>query len=217
MPRLLRSLCLALLVLGLASVASNAQDDLPPPSEQTIDFARDIQPILVQRCVGCHGVEKQKSGLRLDRKADALAGGDSGAPFEPGKSAESLLIEKVSGLDPVGIMPPKGDPLTEEQVGLLRAWIDQGAVWPDGVELASGRDPRLDHWAFQPAKRPTPPDVTHEDWVRNPIDRFILAKLEREGVEPSPEADRSTLIRRLSFDLTGLPPTPGRRRGVPAG
>ena len=121
----------------------------------------------------------------------------------PGKGSESPLVHYVAGLEPEMKMPPKGDRLTAEQVGILRAWIDQGADWP---ESAAG-NPGKDHWAFKsPVKGPLPA-VSDPKWVRTPIDAFILARLDREGLKPSIEADRITLLRRLHFDLTGLPPT----------
>ncbi|MDO8540629.1 MAG: PSD1 and planctomycete cytochrome C domain-containing protein [Opitutaceae bacterium] len=169
-----------------------------------VDFNRDIKPILADRCYECHGPDKHKSGLRLDRKEDALAGGDSGAVIIPGQSAKSLLFTHVSGADPDLVMPPEGDPLTPAQVALLRAWIDEGAPWPDdgpGSDLK-----RSPHWAFQASVRPDVPAVNNSTWSRNTVDRFILARLEREKLSPSPEADRVTLLRRLSFDLLGLPP-----------
>jgi mono/diheme cytochrome c family protein len=195
-----------LLLLGAS--ACWAMDDpedstLPPPATRKVDFVKDVQPIFSKRCFECHGPQTQKSGLRLDRKEKALAGGDSGPPFEAGKSEESLLIEYVAGLDPDTVMPPKGDRLTPEEVGLLRAWIDQGADWPASADMAI-----LNHWSFLPIHRPEVPAVQNSTWVRNPIDAFVLSKLESLKVEPSPEADRTTLIRRLSLDLLGLPPTP---------
>ena len=183
-----------------------ADKPLPPAATQTVDFETDIQPILAQSCHKCHGAEKQLGGLRLDLKADALRGGDSGKVLEPGRSSESMLIHHVAGTDPDVIMPPKGERLTPAQIGLLRAWIDQGARWSD----TSTGDARVrsDHWSFQPVQRVTPPAVRNAAWVRNPIDAFVLAALEANGVAPSPEADRVTLIRRLSLDLLGLPPAP---------
>lgn len=162
-----------------------------------VDFAREIQPILVKRCSECHGPDKQKNNLRLDRKADALRGGKSGQPaIVAGSSAGSELFKRVTTQDPDDLMPPKGDPLRAEQIGLLKAWIDQGAVWPEEKQ----------HWAFIKPVRPAVPD-TGGAWARNEIDRFILARLGKENLSPSPEADRATLLRRLSLDLTGLPPT----------
>ena len=187
---------------------------LPPPAKTQVDFARDIAPILTEKCQFCHGPEQQLSGLRLDNRADALKGGYSGAVIKPGDSGNSKLIHLVAGVKPGLIMPMTGDPLTTEQVGLLRAWIDQGAKWPEAaaqpavIETASRSQLQSSHWAFVSPKRSQPPKVHKRQWVRNPIDTFVLAKLEAEGVAPSPQADRNTLIRRLSLDLTGLPPTP---------
>jgi mono/diheme cytochrome c family protein len=166
-------------------------------SPPKVDFARDIQPIFIKRCYECHGPDKQRHGLRLDRKDDALRGGKSGKPLLlPGKSAESELIARVTSQDPDEVMPNKGEPLTADQIGLLRAWVDQGGIWPDEKK----------HWAFLKLIRPQLPRVKNAAWPRNEIDRFILARLEQEKLSPSAEADRATLIRRLSLDLTGLPP-----------
>ncbi len=136
----------------------------------------------------------------------ALKGGELGPAIAPGKSAESLLVHLVAGLrEDVGRMPKKGDPLSATQIGLLRAWIDQGAEWPDSVS-ANASDPR-GHWSFRPPVRPPVPETRNKEWKRTPIDNFILARLEKEGLEPGPEADKFTLLRRLHFDLIGLPPT----------
>jgi len=183
---------------------------LPPAAERPIDFIKDIQPIFAESCNDCHGGGEHEGGLRLDARKDALNGGDTGHVILTGKSAESLLIQYVAGAVPDKLMPPEdvGDPLTAKQVGLLRAWIDQGANWPDSVAVPEGGDPRSDHWSFQPITHPEPQPVKNNLWVRNAIDAFILSKLEAEAVEPSPEASRPTLIRRLSLDLLGMPPTP---------
>src|SRR5262245_15594623 len=188
---------MTLLTLPLGLLLSAA------PAERPVDFARDIQPILQLRCQGCHGPDKQRGDLRLDSRAAALRGGDSRGPaIVPGKSAASPLIHLVSGRDSKLRMPPKGDPLAAEQVALLRAWIDQGAAWPERTDVVTSKT----HWAFQPLVRLPLPSVRNTSWVRNPLDRFILARLEKEGLAPAPEADRRTLIRRLTFDLHGLPP-----------
>ena len=179
---------------------------LPPAAATPVDFVRDIEPLLTRNCYSCHGPERQKADLRWDVKAVALKGGAHGPPIVPGKSADSRMIQLVAGTNPEAVMPPKGDRLTAAQVGQLRAWIDQGAAWPDGREPASWIARRR-HWAFQPIQRPAPPTVHAPTWVRNPIDQFVLAKLEADQWSPAPEADRVTLIRRLSLDLTGLPPT----------
>jgi hypothetical protein len=170
-----------------------------------VDFGRDIRPIFAAHCHACHGLDKQESGLRLDRKENALAGGDSGRAIDPNDSAASRLIQYVAGMDPDRIMPPEGPRLTANQVSLLRAWIDQGADWPAETDAAAQG---LDHWSFRPPVRHESPAVRDATWVRNPIDSFVLARLESAGIAPSPEADRPTLIRRLSLDLLGLPPSP---------
>src|SRR5207244_9138784 len=130
---------------------------------------------------------------------------ESRPAFAAGKSAASLLIQAAAGLKAyLARMPKNRDPLTTEQMCLLRAWIDQGADWPKNV--ADAKDPRQ-HWAFKPPIRPKVPAVKNKNWVRTPIDNYVLARLEKEGLKPSPEADKVTLLRRLSLDLIGLPPT----------
>ncbi len=187
------------------AVSPAAAGKLPPAATQTVDFVKDIQPILVDRCYSCHGPDKQKADLRWDNKESAFKTGDHGPIIVPGKSADSLVIKLVADLEPDSIMPPKGEPLTAAQIGLLRAWIDQGAKWPE-TAVAKGPDKR-NHWAFKPPVRPAVPPVSNKKWARNPIDNYVLARLEKENLKPSPEADRITLIRRLTLDLTGLPPT----------
>ena len=179
---------------------------LPPTATTTVDFVKDIQPILAKNCYSCHGPIRQKAELRWDVKAIALKGGEHGPDIIPGKSAESRMIQFVAALNPEQVMPQKGDRLTAEQVGVLRAWIDQGAKWPDGLD-PKGYVDRRNNWSFKAPVRSAIPSVKDKKWVRNPIDAFVLAKLESQKMHPSPEADRATLIRRLSLDLTGLPPT----------
>jgi hypothetical protein len=172
-----------------------------------VDFVKDIKPILEKNCYECHGSEKQKSGLRMDEKVAALKGGDNGALLVPGQSATSLLIKLVEGTrDDIARMPHKRDPLPAAEINLLRAWIDQGAVWPDSE--SSSKNAKLNHWAFKTPVRPEPPVAKKKSWARNPIDQFVVARLEKEKLKPSPEADGITLLRRLSLDLIGLPPTP---------
>lgn len=175
------------------------------PAAAAVDFTREIAPIFAKRCLQCHGPDKQEGGLRLDRKRSALQGGDSGVAIAPGKSAESPLIDRVAASDPDHRMPPEGAPLSAAEIELLRRWIDAGADWP---EDADPRGPRPKHWAFQPPSAPEVPTYADAAWARNPIDCFIRAKLERAGLSPNPEADRYALLRRLSLDLVGLPPTP---------
>lgn len=169
---------------------------------EAVDFTRDVQPVLQKHCVGCHGPERQRGGWRADVKSIALNGGDAHAPnILPGNAAESPLIRFVSGLEPDMLMPAKGDPLSAEEIALLRAWIDQGAPWPDSAS-AKVEDP-LDWWSLRPLERPAAPaDAAH------PVDAFIRAELAKKGLSPSPRADRRVLIRRVTFDLTGMPPSP---------
>ncbi len=196
--------CAAFLSFSLAALPGAAGETPARP----VDFARDVQPLFEKNCYGCHGPKKQKGSFRLDRKSVAFKGGEE-RDIVPGKSAESPLIRRLIGAKPDEIMPPDGDPLSAEQIGMLRAWIDQGANWPDNL---AGEENRLDWWSLKPAKRPVVPaaaDVNLAKWVRTPIDAFIVKTLREKNLAPSPEADRRTLIRRLYFDLTGLPPTPG--------
>ncbi|PWU18998.1 MAG: hypothetical protein C5B50_07575 [Verrucomicrobia bacterium] len=195
-------LCFCLITLvGRASTPS-----LPPPASRTVDFIKDIQPILIDRCSSCHGAEKQKGDLRWDNKASVFKTGEHGPIIVSSNSAASRVIKLVAGLDPDTVMPPKGDRLTAAQIGLFRAWIDQGAAWPDNLAAKTAERAR-NHWAFKAPVRPSMPSAKRSKWVRNPIDNFILARLEKENLKPSSEAERVTLIRRLSLDLTGLPPT----------
>ena len=179
---------------------------LPQAPARPVDFEADIRPIFAASCVGCHGPKKQKGGLALHARAAAMGGGDDGPVILPGKSAESRLVRYVDGLDDDHPMPPKGagKPLTPDQVGLLRAWIDQGARWPDEGPTAVERP---DHWSFRKPVRPDSPEIRDPSWPRNPIDRFVLSRLDREGLKPSTPAARATLIRRVGLDLIGLPPT----------
>jgi mono/diheme cytochrome c family protein len=192
LPRLLAAVILT--VLSIQYSVLNAAEP--------IDFGRDVRPIFARTCFSCHGPDKQRSGLRLDRKADALKGGDLGKAIVPGKSADSPLVRYVSGVDADLVMPPAPkERLTAAEVAVLRAWIDQGATWPDDGSAAKAGT----WWSLKPLTKPPIPDL--QTVVRNPIDAFVLAKLREKGLKPSPEADRRTLIRRAYFDVTGLPPT----------
>ncbi|MCC6677590.1 MAG: PSD1 domain-containing protein [Phycisphaerales bacterium] len=169
-----------------------------------IDFTRDIQPLLARRCYGCHAGEKPEAGLNLTTREAALRGGKSGLPaIVPGKSGDSRLVRLITHQEPGKLMPPKGGALDEAQVALIRGWIDRGADWGD--PSAAGEHW---HWAYRAPARPGIPAVRRTEWPQNPIDYFVLARLENAGLGPSVEADKETLIRRVSLDLTGLPPTP---------
>ncbi len=168
-----------------------------------VDFVREVRPILEQHCYDCHGETKQKSGLRLDIKSEALKGGDNHGPdIVPGKAKDSPLIHFLTSDDEDELMPPDGR-LSAAEIATLTRWIDEGAVWPDGVDTAKLED-RTDHWAFKPLSA----DLKSPISDRRSIDAFIDAKLAEQGLHRAPPADPATLIRRLSLDLTGLPPTP---------
>jgi hypothetical protein len=169
-----------------------------------VDFGRDVLPLLRDRCFKCHGARKKTANYRIDVRSLALRGGESGKPaVVPGDSAKSELIRRVTTARDDEAMPPGKEKLTAAQAKLLRDWVDGGAGWPDAL----ANEPGAGHWAFRAPVRPAEPAVKDAARVRNPIDRFILARLEKEGLALSPEADRVTLLRRLSLDLTGLPPT----------
>ncbi|MCA9121449.1 MAG: PSD1 domain-containing protein [Planctomycetaceae bacterium] len=170
------------------------------------DYVQNIKPLLTQRCVKCHNAKTQESGLRLDMGGGLLRGGDGGSIIVAGDAAKSRLIQIVRGNDQdVERMPPEGEPLTDREIAILEAWIAAGANVPR-EELALVVD--SDHWAFQKPLRPALPVTNSTSASYNSIDCFVLAKLESEGVTASPEADRATLIRRLSLDLLGIPPSP---------
>jgi len=180
-------------------------------TDAPLDFETQIRPLLMQHCAKCHGAAVQKNGLRLDAKYSAFKGGDGGLVIVPGKAEDSELFRRITTDVAEEHMPPEGGPLKAAEIELLKRWIDAGASWPESnYDREAARDPRLDHWAWQPMQNVSPPMLPAdlESKVTNDIDRFILAKLAEKRLVPSPEADRRTLIRRLSFDLHGLPPTP---------
>ncbi len=194
----------------------------PLAAGQTEDadfFQRQIQPILSENCYKCHShtADKIKGGLVLDSLAGALKGGDTAAAIVPGKPEESLLLKAVSYTDPDLQMPPRDKKLAPEQIAALTVWIKNGAAWPPAptrggamVTRARGAITDADRqwWSFQPLREPKIPDAGDGGWARNPVDKFIFARLQPEGLKPSPEAGRAALIRRVTFDLTGLPPSP---------
>jgi len=170
-----------------------------------VDFLRDVKPIFAKHCVKCHNAKTQESGLRLDVGAGALRGGDRVAGVEASAAAKSRLVRVLRGEDQdVERMPPEGPPLTSDEIAKIAAWINAGAKLPDSeTKLVV----ETDHWSFRRPVRPPLPAVKNAAAIRNAIDRFVVARLDHEGITPSPAADRATLIRRLSLDLLGLPPT----------
>ena len=200
---LCRSSDLALQALLLISVSSSL------PADDQVDYGTQIKPVLVERCVACHGALKQEGGLRLDTAALAITGGDSGAAIVPGDAAASLLLDRVTAADESERMPPEGEPLTPDQIAALRNWIAQEAPAP--IDEQPQRDPR-EHWAFQTPNRAAVPEIENPSpeqarWQRNPIDAFIASEHRKHGLTAQPEADKRVWLRRVSLDLTGLPPT----------
>ncbi|MBI5758430.1 MAG: DUF1553 domain-containing protein [Planctomycetales bacterium] len=188
----------------------------PAPNESAANefFERSVRPVLAQHCFSCHGREKKKGGLSLTSRAEMLAGGESGAVVELGKPKDSLLIEAV-GYEGDTRMPPNGR-LGDAEIAALRKWVELGAPWPESATKEAGgirasgtiTDDDRQFWSFRPVKNPEPPAVKETAWPRRSIDHFVLAQLEANGLKPVGEADRRTLIRRATFDLVGLPPTP---------
>jgi mono/diheme cytochrome c family protein len=200
-------LCAVLLTIALAA---SARADKPTP--QAVEFfEKSVRPVLVEKCVSCHGPKSKRGGLRLDSRKAMLEGGDTGPAIVAGQPDKSLLIQAVRREGELK-MPPKGkDPLTRAEIDALAAWVKMGAPWPEGESkpaVSSAEEARKNHWSFRPVNRPAVPDVSANEWPRNVVDRFVLARLEAKKLAPSAEADRRTLIRRVTFDLTGLPPTP---------
>jgi hypothetical protein len=191
-------ICLAISLCGLQIVETHRVHGAPP-LPQTIEFNRDIRPLFSDNCFACHGPDKnqRKAELRLDQEGDLYAPRGDHRLVVPGSPEQSELYRKISHHDDGKRMPPEkfGKKLTDRQIGLLRKWIEQGGKWQP-------------HWSRITPKRPELPRVENTSWVRDEIDLFILARLEQENLQPAPEADRRTLIRRLCFDLTGLPPRP---------
>ncbi|RMF95164.1 MAG: DUF1549 domain-containing protein, partial [Planctomycetota bacterium] len=183
------------LILATAGIAADA---MPAAESRPVQFDSQIRPILSDNCFVCHGPDPgtREADLRLDRAEDALGTEDEPGVVVPGSREDSELFYRISSTDEYEQMPPpdSGKKLTPAQIELIGRWIDEGAPWET-------------HWAFVPPQRPALPEVQNEAWCRNPIDRFILARLESEGLKPSPEAEKTTLIRRVTYDLTGLPPT----------
>ncbi len=202
-----------------STVFAEESPTLPPAAKREVTFKADIEPLFRDHCIKCHGKDKQRGDLRLDEKAAALKGGESFAPaIIPGNGTDSPLVRFTAGIVEGMQMPPEGErKLSNDEIGLLRAWIDQGAKWPDDPAPKSDV---VEHWSFQILKRPAIPIVskTNEIWSRNPIDSFVAEKLEGvngsqnsgKSIDPLPsiEAGRLTLIRRVTFDLIGLPASP---------
>ena len=199
----------ALLTSFALCVVVNCQ---PINAAEFVDFVKQIKPILQRYCVSCHGSEMVESGFRTDFGILMLEGGDRGAALVPGDAAKSLLYRVLIGEGDVAQMPFELPKLSDEQIALVKAWIDQGAKSAAEDKPSADGRPTSDHWAFQSVVRPALPEVKNASWLHSEVDAFVLAKLEAEGLQPSPEATRSTLIRRLYLDLLGILPTPAETR-----
>src|SRR5947209_4969820 len=179
---------------------------LPSCGAEPVDYLREVKPLLASRCISCHGAIRQKARLRLDTADLLRKGGRSGPAVVPGKHAESLLIERVTGAGGARRMPPasEGAALRDQDIAILKAWIDQGARAP---AEPIPPDPRR-HWAFQePVRQAVPPSMPPSHWGRNPVDGFLTASHSRQGLIPSPPVSDDLLLRRVYLDLIGLPPT----------
>lgn len=201
-------------LIGSAAVLNAAA---PTPDAAKIEFfEKKVRPILVSSCFTCHSADTKPSGnLRVDDRNGLLTGGNSGPAIVPGDPEASLLLKRVNPKDDKKAMPAEGKRLTDEQVAILTAWIKDGAAWPKIETPASLTKPKpefdklkKEHWAWQPLTDPKAPSVKNATWAKDDIDRFILASLEAKGFQPVGDADRAILLRRITFDLTGLPPTP---------
>ena len=171
-------------------------------------YSSQIKPLLTKHCAKCHGSQKQMSGLRIDSAKGLLDGGDTGPAIVPGDSMKSILVHAITGTEGASKMPPEGPSLSADEVALIRKWIDDGAKSPANEIADAVAAKRSEHWSFQPIKRPVALDVKQLAAVRGPLDSFVVARLEHEGIVPAPEADRATLLRRATLDLLGVPPTP---------
>ncbi|QDT36477.1 PSD1 and planctomycete cytochrome C domain-containing protein [Stratiformator vulcanicus] len=195
--------------LGLLQVAAAGESEksaaLPPPATRDIDFVKDVAPIFEERCNHCHGEFAAEGQLRLDAKAIVFSGGMSGPSLKSGDSKHSLIVRRIAGLDDQEAMPFEDERLSNEQIGIIRKWIDDGAKWPGG--FGSDATTVEKHWAYVKPERPDVPEVEQKAWPRNAIDNFVLARLEAKGLSPSPEAEKERLLRRVTLDLTGVPPT----------
>ncbi|MFO0950538.1 MAG: DUF1549 domain-containing protein [Isosphaeraceae bacterium] len=205
----------ALLILPLAAIRP-ARAAETNSAEAVAFFESRVRPLLVNNCYNCHSANTNaRGGLRVDDRNGLLQGGNSGPAVVPGRPEESLLIQAVRHGEDVPAMPPRKK-LADAEIADLARWIEQGAAWPEVPGASSlAKKPnaryealRKNHWAWQPLKDPAPPAVQNASWPRTDVDRFVLAALEAKGLKPVGDADRATLIRRVTFDLTGLPPTP---------
>ncbi len=214
--RLLMTVCIAALAAICLGDRIAAAEELKPDAAQIEFFEKQVRPMLAENCFGCHGPTKQKAKLRLDSRTALLEGGDSGPAVIPGQPDDSRLIKAIHYGDELQ-MPPRGK-LSEEQIVTLTTWVKMGAPWPDSSEAPSAPVEPTKHrvltaedrayWAFRPVIEPLLPPVNNSAWITSPVDRFTLSRMEAQEIKPVAAADKRTLLRRATFDLIGLPPTP---------
>ncbi|MFO0969467.1 MAG: DUF1553 domain-containing protein [Gemmataceae bacterium] len=201
----LKLLVVGLLTLLAALAGLTFAEDATDKARAKDFFKSRIAPLLKKHCLECHNPDKSRGGLDLSRRATLLEGGEHGPAIVPGDAKKGLLLDMIAGPKPK--MPKMRDPLRADEVADMRRWIDDGALWPEDVVLTEKKS-KEEWWSLKPLSRPALPEVKDKEWSDNPLDRFILAALEAKGMKPSAPADRATFIRRVTYDLTGLPPTP---------
>jgi mono/diheme cytochrome c family protein len=200
------------LLLSIRGISPSAAAGQPSPAEGSKFFATQVRPILQSHCVACHGGEKVRSGLNLTSREGLLKGGERGPAVSLDEPNDSLLLKAVNQHEDLK-MPPKGK-LSQAQIDVLTRWVKRGTPWSEGTVMVKRHSPppvdeqARNFWSFRPVTRPKVPEVKRADWVKNPLDAFILAKLEAAGLRPAPPVEKTSLLRRLSYDLIGLPPTP---------
>ena len=209
--------------IRIASNVARSNAAVMKTANMESEFHKNVQPLLIAKCVKCHGAEKQKGGLRLDEKSATFRGGDSGEPvIVAGHAIKSRLMLLITSKDENERMPPEGKPLTAAQIDLFKHWIDAGADWPD-TDSPTGQSGRAEmvvtdedrkHWSFRALQKTIPPDVKDSAWVRNPVDRFIRQAQEVKGLTPAVIVDARTLVRRVYFDMIGLPPILTQNGGI---
>jgi mono/diheme cytochrome c family protein len=176
-------------------------------ADEPVDYTQQVKPVLAARCSGCHGVKKQQVGLRADSASGLLTGGDSGPAIVAGDASKSLLFHAITGTEGASLMPPEGEKLTPDQIAIIRRWIDEGAKYPADEVVEAAAAKTSDHWAFKPIHGVAPPDIKSPFLRHSGLDDFVLDRLAKENLAPSPEADLTTLVRRVHLDLLGVPPS----------
>lgn len=204
----LRSIVIPVVSGGIVAFALSLQTPSQLPiatPEQTVFFESKIRPVLAQNCYSCHGPDSSTAGLRLDSAAAVAKGSENGKIVVPGDPEKSLLIKVIRHTGPIKM--PMGKKLKPSEIADLETWVKAGAFWPNESPSQNGKKEKEPLWSLQPISNPSPPSTKKSSWVRDPMDAFVLAKLEQSKLAPANEADKRTLLRRLTFDLTGLTPT----------